>query len=690
MRDASVGDEATRGPSVEASGERAVAAGRDIRQVAVGDFATQVQVERGTVLPVEALTVGDVTWPVRYLPRRTTQFVGRERELAWLDAAFEEPGGVVVHAVHGLGGVGKSTLAARWAAERDADVNPVWWIAAESRAQLDAGLADLGRALAPTLAGVLPEAALRERTLQWLSAHDGWLLVLDNVDDPADIEPLLARAANGRFLVTTRRGETSWRGIAHTLDLDVLARDEAVELFMTIYEGPADGAAELCAELGYLPLAIDQAAAYCREACVTPRTYLDLVAHRPADMYAATAEGGEAERTIARVWHITLNRLSDTRAAKGILRTIAWCAQDGIPRAYLDGLADPVELTEGLRRLAAYSMIRLDGDMLSVHRLVQAVSRTAEPESDIGVRNFVARLLHQVRPKDTIWGEAAQAWVTHVEAMASHTPPDSDTEELAMLFAYAGAHLSRTDPVRATALSERGAAGLERHGEGAEAARVVRHTKTLLHLMSRDHGQAAALLEQDLEEAVHRFGAGDVRVLRPRDALALALSEVDSAKAEAVARENVERATLILASGDPMLFRLRLRLNMITWTTPDLPGVEALLAEAAEVLDEGDPDLAFLERWRLHALLATGETAVALELAERLVVLHRNVLGCLDPVTLELRVVHINLVSRVGERTRAMTLFSELMEECQEAADGDRRDGRPLHYARERFGMTGK
>ncbi|ULR52426.1 tetratricopeptide repeat protein [Streptomyces deccanensis] len=690
MRGASAGDEASGGPSVEASGERAVAAGRDIRQVATGDFATQVQVEQGTVLPAEALTVGDVTWPVRYLPGRTGHFVGRERELALLDEAFEAPGGVVVHAVHGLGGVGKSTLAARWAAGRGADVNPVWWIGAESRAQLDAGLADLGRALTPALAGTLPEAALRERTLQWLSAHDGWLLVLDNVDDPADIEPLLARAANGRFLVTTRRGSASWRGIAHTLDLDVLARDEAVELFTTIYDGPTDGVEELCAELGRLPLAIDQAAAYCREACVSPREYLGLVTRCPADMYAVGAEGGDAERTVARVWQITLDRLADTRAAKGILRTIAWCGQD-IPRAYLNGLADPVELTEGLRRLAAYSMIRLHGDLISVHRLVQAVSRSAEPEHAMGIRNFVVRLLQRVRPKDTIWGEAAQVWVTHVEAMASYASPGSETEELAMLFMHAGAHLARTDPLRATALGERGATILERHGtDDFEAARTVRHTKILAHLMSGEHGQAVPMLEQDLGNAVDQFGASDVRALRLRDALVLALSEVDSAKAEALARENVELGASALASDDPMLFRLRLRLTMLTCTAPDPSAVEALLAEAAEVLDEDDPDVSFLERWRLRTLLAAGEGAGALELAERLVVSHRKVLGGLDPVTLDLRVVHVNLVSHVGEKTRAMKLFSELMEECLEAAEGDRQDGRPLQYAMERFGMIKK
>ncbi|WP_149828195.1 ATP-binding protein [Streptomyces tailanensis] len=126
-----------------APGERSVAAGRDIGQVATGDFVTQV--ERATVLPAEALALGPVTEAVRYLPERTAQFVGRERELLLLDEAFDNPGGVVVHALHGLGGVGKSTLAAHWAVGRTAALNPVWWITAGSRAHLEAGLADLGR-----------------------------------------------------------------------------------------------------------------------------------------------------------------------------------------------------------------------------------------------------------------------------------------------------------------------------------------------------------------------------------------------------------------------------------------------------------------------------------------------------------------------------------------------------------------
>ncbi|MFI7103267.1 hypothetical protein ACIBK8_28420 [Streptomyces sp. NPDC050161] len=81
------------------------------------------------------------------------------------------------------------------------------------------GLAELARALQPTLAG-LPEDALVERVLQWFVVHEGWLIVLDNVDRLDDIRSLLDRIPSGRLLITTRRS-TGWHHTATTLHLDV-------------------------------------------------------------------------------------------------------------------------------------------------------------------------------------------------------------------------------------------------------------------------------------------------------------------------------------------------------------------------------------------------------------------------------------------------------------------------------------
>jgi hypothetical protein len=253
-------------------------------------------------------------------------FVGRAGELARLDAALAGPGGVVVQAVHGLGGIGKSTLAARWAAAHASDYALTWWITAATPADIDAGLAALAVALQPALSGVLPLEALREGAVQWLAAHSGWLLILDNVTDPADVAPLLARAPAGRYLITSRRA-TGWHATAVPVRLDVLNPAEAQALLTAILtqDQPreAGGAAELCAELGFLPLAIEQAGAYLAQASATPREYLDLLANYPAAMYQAIPEGGDAARTIAQIWRVTLDRLADDPLAGQVLRILA-------------------------------------------------------------------------------------------------------------------------------------------------------------------------------------------------------------------------------------------------------------------------------------------------------------------------------------------------------------------------------
>lgn len=238
-------------------------------------------------------------------------FVGRAADLARLERALSGGGDVVVRAVHGLGGIGKSTLAARYAAIHRQDFTVIWWITADTPAGIETGLAALAVALQPALAGLLPLEALRERAVTWLASHNRWLVVLDNVTDPAHVQELLGRAPAGRFVITSRRA-TGWHGIAASLPLDVLDPGESRQLLSGILghgdslhpgelEVAEQGADELCAELGYLPLAIEQAGAYIAETGITPAEYLRLLAAHPASMYAQTAEGGDAERTIARI-----------------------------------------------------------------------------------------------------------------------------------------------------------------------------------------------------------------------------------------------------------------------------------------------------------------------------------------------------------------------------------------------------
>lgn len=437
--------------NASASGDRSVAAGGNIGEVHTGD--------RVTVLP--ALEPAVCPPGLVYVPRKAAHFVGRAEEIDLLDQEAE----TVV--VCGLGGVGKSSLAARWALRRTADRNPVWWITAESRAEVDAGLAGLAAAMQPALIDVLPQDALRERALQWLSAHDGWLLVLDNVTDPGDVEGLLARTGRGRVVITSRTTDV-WYGIGHVLVLPVLPAPEAVELFTRVatHVGPRDttGAERLCESLGQLPLAVEIAAAYCGRTATPPLSYLAELGR--------SGGRGNAEEAVARTLRVTLDRLHTADPNTGaILRLLAWFAPDRIPTLLLPSTPGT---RDALGELAAHSMVTLHEDgSVSVHRLVQAVARRPDPADPHREPGLIARArlsaetaLGQVVPLDTRNPAHWEAWrglMPHVEAFLRSVDPAEDGRPLLATLVAAGAYLSLNGlPEVAVGMYERALIGSER------------------------------------------------------------------------------------------------------------------------------------------------------------------------------------------------------------------------------------
>jgi hypothetical protein len=409
--------------------------------IATGDHSTITQTHK-TVLP-QPTPVNRVQAPegLAHLPPITGLFVGRQAELAKVEDALTDAGPVVVAAVQGLGGIGKSTLTAQYAAGHAHDYRLVWWVTADTPTAIEADLAGLAVALQPEETAGLELETLAERALVWLATHQGWLLVLDNVTDPAHIAPLVGRVRSGRVLVTSRLAEGWHRFGARVLRLDVLTEPEAVDLLRRLAQPDESrewpGSTELVAELGCLPLAVEQAGAYLHQTRITPARYLELLGDNPAVMYERSARGADGERSIARIWRITLDTVADSSLAGQVLRIMAWWGPEAIPRALLDPLADPAEVTAALGDLAAYNMITLDEGAVTVHRLVQAIARTPDPDdphrqaADIDhARDQATTLLNQASPTTTYEPVHWPAWrslLPHINALADHTTPDTDT-----------------------------------------------------------------------------------------------------------------------------------------------------------------------------------------------------------------------------------------------------------------------
>ncbi|WP_371493408.1 tetratricopeptide repeat protein [Kitasatospora sp. NBC_00374] len=680
-----------------ASGVRAIAIntlGAPFTGIAsTGDNTTIIYVPQEELRPAAKV---DAPPKLVSLQVRHASFVGRARELALLDAALDGGGTVVVQALHGLGGVGKTALAAHWAATRTGVDNPVWWITADSPASIDTGLAELAATLQPALAQ-LPAEQLAERAKQWLATHSGWLLVLDNVDNPDHLAPLLARATTGRILITSRRS-TGWHDTAVPVPLDVLASEEALELLTRILTrggtGTADldGAAELCHELGGLPLAIEQAGAYIAETGITARTYLSLLADDPADMYQETAAGRDSERAVARVWSITLDRLTDVPLAGHLLRVLAWWAPDGIPRNLLSPLGSAPAVLRAIGHLSAYSMITIVGDgTLSVHRLLQALTRTPDPHDphrqDTAINAALldaTRLLDEARPGSPEDPGAWARWrvlLPHVDALSHHAPPSSDTAATAALLSDAGLFLHVQGQVsRATVHLERSLAGrLRALGEDDSATLASRNYLGRAYVSAGAFGRAIPLIEQTLADSLRVLGDDHPDTLSSRSNLAYTY-EAAGGIGRAIPLYERTLADRVRVLGEKHHDTLLSRHNLASayQAAGDLrraiPLYEQTLSDMLRVLGVRHPlTLAFLNNLAV-AYTSAGDFGRAIPLYEQTLAARTRVLGADHPATLATRNNLAHTYGQAGDLGRAIPLLEQTLDDTVRVLGDDHPD----------------
>jgi TIR domain len=332
--------------------------------------------------PAEQPTV----WKV---PARNPHFTGRGPELTALAQGLTAGATVTVQAVRGMGGFGKTQLAIEYAHAHATNYDVVWQIAAEEPASIP----DQFTALAARL-GLEPATdpeAMRAQVHDRLRTTAGWLLIFDNANEAADIEPWLPSAPQppgvpGHIIATTRRG--GFVSLGQVMDLDVIELPDAVRLLRTRVPDLEQATAEqIAGELDRLPLALEQAAAYLDRTGMPGEEYLDLLRNRAADLYE---RGQVASRTdtIASLWRISLDRIAaENPAALQLLEICAYLAPEPIPldlftahtgqlpEPLSSAAADTLAFTEAIAVLTDYSLAKRSPPGLQLHRLVQAAVR---------------------------------------------------------------------------------------------------------------------------------------------------------------------------------------------------------------------------------------------------------------------------------------------------------------------------
>lgn len=132
---------------------------------------------------------------------RNKAFTGREEILSDLHADLKKRG---KQALYGLGGVGKTQIAVEYAYRHREEYTAVLWSFADSEQSVRGGFAAIAALLD------LPEKESQEQSKiidavkNWLEQNKGWLLVLDNADDPVLLRPFVPQG-KGHVLLTSRR-----------------------------------------------------------------------------------------------------------------------------------------------------------------------------------------------------------------------------------------------------------------------------------------------------------------------------------------------------------------------------------------------------------------------------------------------------------------------------------------------------
>jgi hypothetical protein len=336
-------------------------------------------------------------------------FIGRDNDLVRIhEELHAAPVAALtqgrVRALAAMGGIGKTTLANEYARRYWRPYPQILWV--DARAGLESGFALLFGKLFPGRSDVgLQQPDKARLVLAELCGRAERLLVLDNLEDAESVRPWLPRdpITGCRTLVTSRFADWPAAAGIRAIQLYVLEPEPARQFLLSRTGRTAEGderaaCDDLARELGYLPLALEQAAAYIAApgAGVDFAGYLRLYREATAELLARGALGStEYPDPVITTWQATVAKLSSE--SRGVLRLCAWYADTPIPRALvvqgteevlalaasfgptapLSGpSATELRMRDALTGLARYSMILGATDTtFRVHGLVQTVER---------------------------------------------------------------------------------------------------------------------------------------------------------------------------------------------------------------------------------------------------------------------------------------------------------------------------
>ncbi|WP_259305287.1 tetratricopeptide repeat protein [Streptomyces koyangensis] len=626
----------------------------------------------------------------------------------------------------GTGGVGKTQLAADYArtAWDSGGVDVLVWISASSRSAMTNGYAQAG----VEVLGADPtdtEKAARE-FLAWLEPKTGtkpcrWLVVLDDLADPADLRGLWPPASpRGRTLVTTRRRDAALTGAGRRLvHVGLFMPWEAAAYLTEVlaahdHPEPAEQINGLAADLGYLPLALAQAAAYLVDTELACTDYRELFADRMrklADLLPESSSLPDDQAiTVAATWSLSIERADQLRPAglaRPMIQLAALLDSNGIPASVLTSQPALGHVTEhrtsngtgsthqsaqvsaedavlALRALYRLSLIdhspTTPHQAVRVHQLIQRATRdTLTPDQHDRFALTAADALSAAWPdveRDTGLARTLRANVTalvHTAEDALYLRPTPHS----VLFRV-GQSLGQAGQVTAAITHFDRLADATRHrlGPGHTHALAARNMLARWRGMAGDAVGAVAALEELLADHVRALGPDHIDTLMTRRALAGWRGEAgDAAGAAAAFEELLADPAWLLGPDAPDTLAVRDELARWRGEAGDAAGAAAarknLLADQVRALGPDHPNTLStrheLARWRGVA----GDVVGAVAALEELLPDQIRALGPDHPDTLIARHELARWRGVAGDVVGAVAALEELLPDQIRVLDPD-------------------
>ena len=414
------------------------------------------------------------------VPSRNRCFCGRETELeAILTQLKNVENGCAETAICGLGGVGKTSLAVEflWRKKENEEYpGGIFWISGENNDLFQISLNEMARQI-----GTLEKdfSNSLSGTLNWLRRCEKlWCLVVDNLDElemSADMRKLLTghwkQAAHGHIIITTRReateiGEETGIEGNFCIELKCLTDEEGIQ-FLRMRTGAAgendSEIRELVQELGGLPLALDQAAAYIKCLHQPIKEYVKkyrkqkllLLKKKKARVLV---ENTSPERlAIHTTWLLNFDHISQISKEMElgeiptlVMKVSAFLGPDDIPYEVINeglnkvddtDLCDQAEIVSLLTKFSLFQ--RYGTHSFSVHRLVQEVIRSdmEREQTELGVLTCAGRVLHHALANTRSPAEVCESFVEDAVFSVENPPSLQLWGKLASHATYLQEHL---------------------------------------------------------------------------------------------------------------------------------------------------------------------------------------------------------------------------------------------------------